>query len=283
VESTADAGAELVLLGAHALSRHPSQRAAVLLDGRSEDLWPRIARGAAPMDRSWRDTWVAVQHAVEASFAEQLGGAAWNEPAVVRAIAQIDQPIVIVASSSMPLRDLEWYGGTRPVAHPTHANRGANGIDGVVSTAVGVSLGEDRPVVAVVGDLAFLHDVSALVEGLGDESRASSLTVVVLDNGGGGIFSFLPQRNAVHGETFRRLFVTARSPRPAEVAGGFGIPAAVVGSLDELRRAMPARLARNGIEVVVCELPDHDANVATHDRVVASALEAARSVVLPAR
>ena len=94
----------------------------------------------------------------------------------------------------MPIRDLEWFATAEAVPPRVLANRGVNGIDGVVSTALGVAASEvrrdrgGRHTMALLGDLAFLHDVSGLVN-LPDVP----CTFVVVDNGGGGIFSFLPQ------------------------------------------------------------------------------------------
>ena len=111
-----------------------------------------------------------------------------DDPAVARTVlGSLPADADLVVASSMPIRDVEWFGGTTDAR--VLANRGANGIDGVVSTAIGVALG-GRPTVALVGDLAFLHDTNAL---LGAAERDVSLTVVVVDNDGGAIFSFLPQ------------------------------------------------------------------------------------------
>ena len=86
----------------------------------------------------------------------------------------------LVVSSSMPIRDVEWFGAPRQGVR-VFANRGANGIDGVVSTAVGVALASAAPTVLLIGDVALLHDSSALVSAQGCEV---DLTVVVADNRG---------------------------------------------------------------------------------------------------
>ncbi len=278
IDDAAAAGAELVLLGGDGLHRHPSQLAALVVPGPADHLWPRLRPGGVPDDPSWLGRWSALQGAIDSTFAQALDDPAWNEPAVVRTIAQLDAASTIVASSSMPIRDLEWFGGTRPRPPVIHANRGANGIDGVVSTAMGVALGSPGPVVAIVGDLAFLHDVSSLVEGLG-EGDQGSLTIVVLDNGGGGIFSFLPQRSSVPAEAFARLFTTQRSPRPEAVAAGFGLRSHVVADAGSLRTRLAESVGSAGISVIVCQLPDHDSNVEVHARLVADAVAAARAAV----
>ena len=275
IDDAAAAGAELVLLGEDALRRHPSQLAASVVPGPPDRWWSGLAVDGAPVDPSWLGRWTSLQHAIDSAFGEELADPAWNEPAVVRGVAQLDAVPTIVISSSMPVRDLEWFGGTREHPPTVHANRGANGIDGVVSTAIGVSLGSPGPVVAIVGDLAFLHDVSSLVEGLG-ESGEGSLTILVLDNGGGGIFSFLPQRAAVPAEAFAQLFATKRVPRPEAVAAGFGLRSRLVEDAESLWTTLDETISSSGITVVVCRLPDHDANVALHAQLVAAGLARAK-------
>ena len=130
----------------------------------------------------------------------------------------------IVVSASMPIRDLEWFAAAEAVPPRVLANRGANGIDGVVSTALGVAASEsDRDgaiaPIALLGDLAFLHDVSGLVN-----LPAIPCTFVVVDNGGGGIFSFLPQATSIEAGVFERLFGTPPTSDIGAVARGFGLP-----------------------------------------------------------
>ena len=164
----------------------------------------------------------------------------------------------------MPVRDLEWFGGPRAIAH---ANRGANGIDGVVSTALGRALA-GTPTVALVGDIAFVHDSNALV---GLRSRAADLRIVVVDNDGGGIFSFLPQATALPADQFETLLGTPHGTDIEALAGAHGIPASTITDAAELAE----KLAEPGPWLV--RVPTNRAdNVVVHDRLnaaVAAALD----------
>ena len=130
------------------------------------------------------------------------------------------------------------------------ANRGANGIDGVVSTAVGVALAarwRGGPTVALVGDVAFLHDTNAL---LGLTARGVDLTIVVIDNDGGGIFSFLPQSTSLDAERFEQLFGTPHGVDPLAVAATHGIDGTVASTPSELIAAIDDALGRGGVHLV---------------------------------
>ena len=139
-----------------------------------------------------------------------------------------------MSSSSMPVRDVEWYAAPRDgVRHL--ANRGANGIDGVVSTAVGVALASAAPTFLLIGDIALLHDGNGLLT-LG--RRAADLTIVVADNDGGGIFSFLPQATEVEADRFEQLFGTPHGVDPVALATAHGLPAAELTELAGLSDAL---------------------------------------------
>jgi 2-succinyl-5-enolpyruvyl-6-hydroxy-3-cyclohexene-1-carboxylate synthase len=150
------------------------------------------------------------------------------------------------------VRDLEWFGGPAAAAH---ANRGANGIDGVVSTALGIALAGPTTV-ALVGDIAFLHDAGALTA---LRHRGADLRIVVIDNDGGGIFSFLPQASALPAERFEQLFGTPHGSDLVAVARAHGVDAATVATAAELT----SRLGQAGPSVTRVAT-DRAANVALH-------------------
>lgn len=214
--------------------------------------------GARPGE--WLAGWQRAEQAAQAAIDKVLAGETEpTEPAVARTVyAALPAASTLVVSASMPLRDLEWFAAPRPAPPRVLANRGANGIDGVVSTALGVAAAGAGPVAALAGDLAFLHDLSALVWGDGGPPAA---TVVVVDNGGGGIFSFLPQAGALPPADFERLFGTPQRLDPAQIARAAGCEVAEPGSTAELAEllAEPAAVLR-----VVVVRTDRARNVAVH-------------------
>jgi len=220
---------------------------------------------AAPPE--WLRAWRSADDAVQAVLDFELTGDL-DDPTVARTVLDaLPNGSDLVVASSMPVRDVEWFGG--PTEARVLANRGANGIDGVVSTAVGVALA-GRPTVALVGDLAFLHDTNAL---LGAAARDLSLTVVVVDNDGGAIFSFLPQAAAMEAHEFERLFGTPHGLDLVAVAAAHGVDAGAVDSIADLAAAVAGPAP--GIRVRVVRT-DRQANVARHQQLydrVAEVLE----------
>lgn len=216
----------------------------------------------------WEQAESRALSAIAATFALTTGP---TEPALAHRLgAGVAGGSSVVVSSSMPVRDLESFATPRIDAPRVMANRGANGIDGVVSTALGVALAAG-PTTVLVGDLAFLHDVSALV---GPAMERPPLTIVVADNGGGGIFSFLPQAAQIGADRFEQLFGTPQSADPVAVARGFGWDVVEIDG-DGWMGALDAALAPpHGGRVVVVRLPDRTANVAAHDQVNAAVIEA---------
>jgi 2-succinyl-5-enolpyruvyl-6-hydroxy-3-cyclohexene-1-carboxylate synthase len=200
---------------------------------------------------------------------------ATSEPAVARAVVRaLPEGAHLVVSSSMPIRDVERYARARPgrprQAVTVHANRGANGIDGVVSTAFGVAVATGAPAALLIGDLAFLHDSNGL---LGAAGRGVDLVCVVVDNDGGGIFSFLPQARALAADRFEALFGTPHGLDLVGIASAYGVRARRLAPGDEVAGAVAAAASEGGVQVLVVGT-DREANVEVHRRLDAAAATA---------
>jgi 2-succinyl-5-enolpyruvyl-6-hydroxy-3-cyclohexene-1-carboxylate synthase len=206
---------------------------------------PTVSRQFEP-DLRWRSLWSA--------YAEETGKLveslpSWSEGSVARNVARLlpDQTTFYV-SSSRPVRDIEGFAAPRGNIE-TFANRGLAGIDGNVSTALGIA-SQRSSTVAVLGDLSFLHDVSGLI-GAGD----INLRILVVNNDGGGIFSTLPQHNA---RGFEKIFGTPHGLDPALIAASMGIPSKTVTSIDQLE--IELREPVIGLSVVVAQMPSRESN-----------------------
>jgi 2-succinyl-5-enolpyruvyl-6-hydroxy-3-cyclohexene-1-carboxylate synthase len=176
----------------------------------------------------------------------------------------------LVASSSMPVRDVDAFLRTGPSPLRVLANRGANGIDGVVSTAWGVTAADDAPTALLIGDLALLHDVGGLVAAAQDPTP---LLVVVVDDAGGGIFSFLPIAALGDAVDYDRLFRTPQAVGIAEVAGLAGVRYRAVADVAGLVAAVTEGCRGPGVTVAHVRI-DADENLAQH-RAVTAAVAAA--------
>ncbi len=232
------------------------------------------ATGTGPTAAGWSASWSRAEGRAQEVIRSLCGagpagvGGGLTEPALAhRVFAGLPGQGTLVVSSSMPVRDVEAFATPRLRPPRVVANRGANGIDGVVSTAVGVALASAGPTVALVGDLAFLHDASALVRG----GPGVPLVVVVADNGGGGIFSFLEAATVLDRASFESYFATPQDSDVAAVAGGFGW---TVDDLEEgattFEAVLGARLEAGQASVIRVRVPGREENVAVHARINAA-------------
>jgi 2-succinyl-5-enolpyruvyl-6-hydroxy-3-cyclohexene-1-carboxylate synthase len=176
----------------------------------------------------------------------------------------------------MPVRDLDAWLPAGPRAIRALSNRGANGIDGVVSTALGSAAAGIEPVVLVVGDVSFLHDLNALVAA---RLHDLSATIVLIDNDGGGIFSFLPQAStSAPGvglpDHYEELFGTPHGIDVGPIVEALGGQYRRVGPAD-LGDAIADSIVRPGVQVLSLRT-DRARNVELHREAaaaVATALE----------
>ncbi len=177
---------------------------------------------------------------------------------------------LLVAGSSSAIRDLDLADPWEAEPPLVLANRGASGIDGTVSTAIGAALARGGPAYALMGDLTFLHDSTGLV--IGPDEPRPDLTVVVVNDDGGGLFNQLEQGAPEHAAEFERVFGTPHGADLAALCAATGTPHGLVDSLDDLagRLGPPA-----GIRVVEVRT-DRSRTRDLHDRVRAAVGQALR-------
>lgn len=218
----------------------------------------------------WLGRWRALDQVAGATLARHLAALAdASEPgAVLEALAALPPGAAFVVGNSMPVRDLDTFARSTPRGARLFANRGASGIDGVVSTACGVAAVHDGPTVAVLGDLSFLHDSNGLIA---VKRFGLAPVFVVVDNDGGGIFSFLAQ--AEHGEAFEELFATPHGLDLSDLARLYGLQYVPAVRKGDVRTAV-ARALEVGSAAMVHVRTERAANVALH-RALAAAVAAA--------
>lgn len=220
------------------------------------------ARGAAAWREEWRRAEAAARRALDGELDAQREP---TEPRTARDVAAaVPRGGTLVAASSMPVRDLERYAAPREDLRVL-GNRGASGIDGLVSTALGAALAGPGPVVALAGDLSLLHDANGFL--LAPDAARLDATFVVVDNDGGGIFHFLPQAGFPEG--FERVFGTPHGREVADLARLHGLGYRRVERADELAGAVSEALAAGGIRLVHVRTDRH-ANVGWQRRLTAA-------------
>jgi 2-succinyl-5-enolpyruvyl-6-hydroxy-3-cyclohexene-1-carboxylate synthase len=224
--------------------REPTRRATTMVRGEPvatvralTDRLSRLRPGAAavagsPFATSWLEADRAVRETVDGHL-ESLDSL--SEPGIWRALGRaLRDGDSVFAASSMPVRDLEAF--LRPGPEGVHfaSNRGANGIDGLVSTAAGLATGSGARTWAVLGDLALFHDIG----GLAAVAHAPELRLLVIDNSGGGIFHFLPQAESMPEAEFEALLGTPAGRDPADAARLFDLKVSVPETPTELDEAL---------------------------------------------
>jgi 2-succinyl-5-enolpyruvyl-6-hydroxy-3-cyclohexene-1-carboxylate synthase len=191
--------------------------------------WARSIAGP-PRDSAWLAAWRGADDAAAEAIAGELGDAI-SEPAVARALAALPSEVTVFTASSMPVRDVESFWPARDAPPRVLSHRGANGIDGTLSAAFGAAAAGGR-VVVHLGDVALAHDLGALLSA----SRLKlALTVVLVDNGGGGIFDFLPV--ATQTDAFEEHVATPTGLDAERVAALFGLRYERAESPDAIREA----------------------------------------------
>jgi 2-succinyl-5-enolpyruvyl-6-hydroxy-3-cyclohexene-1-carboxylate synthase len=209
-------------------------------------------------NRDWLDAWHTADRRAAKAIASTL--TELSEPRVAAELGStLPDDATLVVASSMPVRDVETFFPARETAFRTLSNRGANGIDGTVSTALGVAAASRGPVVLLIGDVALAHDVGGLLA-----AARFKLTIVLLDNDGGGIFHFLPA--AGQGDAFIEHIATPHGLDFSHAAALYGCGYERAADVESFRGALARALAADRTTIVRVRT-DREQNVELHRRV----------------
>jgi 2-succinyl-5-enolpyruvyl-6-hydroxy-3-cyclohexene-1-carboxylate synthase len=209
-----------------------------------------------PIDRSaWRDQWVTAGKRATAAMAAAMVSTPLHEGHVVRALAgRLPEPGQVFIGSSMPIRAAESFWPQAKSQQRFFANRGASGIDGLVSSGLGLAAGRPEvPTVLFLGDLSLYHDMNGL---WAMRRHGVKATLVVCDNDGGGVFNFLPQ--AEHQDVFEELFATPLSLDISQIARLYGLVYSPVTDRSGLEPAIADALAAPTPTMVVVRFKRED-------------------------
>jgi 2-succinyl-5-enolpyruvyl-6-hydroxy-3-cyclohexene-1-carboxylate synthase len=231
------------------------------------------AAADAEAEPGWLEGWRGADAAAAEAMAATVPDDEITEPGVAVVLADLPADATVFTASSMPVRDVETFWPGRDDPPRALAHRGANGIDGTVAAAFGAAAAGDGPVVLHIGDVALAHDLGAL---LCAPRLGLALTIVLVDNGGGGIFDFLPV--ATQTDAFEEHVATPTGLDFARAADLFGLGYDAPATLPDLRATLERALGGPGTTLLHVRT-DRAENVALHRRVwpaVAEAVRAAR-------
>lgn len=267
----AASGADQILIDPCGGWNEPSRRAAALLRADPTELAAGWAARLEKEERAAPELWLEAERAAQAALKAELEDAGpISEPALHMALGRAHRGgDLVYTASSMPIRDQEAFLAPAETDALFLCNRGANGIDGLISSGIGAAHASGRPTTIVTGDLGLLHDIGGLAA---LREVSTPVRIVVIDNDGGGIFHFLPQEGAMGGEEFEALLGTPRGVDVAKAAALFDLPHRRLETLGELPGALAA--GSGLIEVRT----DRQSNVALHRRLTERVHEAVGSL-----
>ena len=255
-------GARHIVIGAG--WEDPTLLAAQMIDADPVRTCEALLEQTVPAtSRDWLERWRAVDDVSRTAITAEM--ATFAEPFEGRVFADLAEILpsdtILWASSSMPVRDLDTFFPASERAIRFLSNRGANGIDGVISSALGASTVSNGPTVLAIGDIAFYHDMNGLLAAKLHELNA---TIVLLNNDGGGIFSFLPQ--AAQPEHFEALFGTPHGLDFRQAAMLYDARYRLADDTVTLRDAVALALFEPGLKIIELRTT-RERNVELHARI----------------
>jgi 2-succinyl-5-enolpyruvyl-6-hydroxy-3-cyclohexene-1-carboxylate synthase len=224
-----------------------------------------------PADPDWLAGWRAADERAAEAILGVLDTADLSEPAIaVELGVLVPETATLFVASSMPVREIETFWPVREDPPRVLCNRGANGIDGIVSSAFGAAAATDGPVVLLIGDVALAHDIGGL---LAAKRLSLKLTIVLVDNDGGGIFDFLGVSRAAmarEADIYTRHIATPTGLDFAKAAALYGLAHERVETIPAFRAALERALLPQAGSAIVQVQTDRAANVELHRRVWAA-------------
>ncbi len=214
-----------------------------------------------PVATSWTRVWTGLEAAAWAAIDMEPPRHDHEGEYAAALVRTLPPGATLFVSSSMPVRDVDAYARPAPSGLQVLGNRGASGIDGIISTVLGCAAGGAGPVAALVGDIALYHDMNGL---LAARDQELNVVFVVVDNDGGGIFHMLPIRDFE--PVFTPYFATPHGLDFRHAARMYGLPFTDVTAPEELEDAVAAAVARPGTEMIRVRT-DREANRLRHEEV----------------
>jgi 2-succinyl-5-enolpyruvyl-6-hydroxy-3-cyclohexene-1-carboxylate synthase len=257
-------GAHIIQFSDEGALFDPAHRAAHVVEGSAVAACEALSQGQPRGLGRWAQGFLHAErlarNVLEEAFSEP---SALSDPRIAReVVAALPPGANLFISSSMPIRDVDAFAPGSATPLRVLSNRGANGIDGIISSALGVAAVSERPTVLLIGDVAFLHDVGGLLTA---SRHKLSLTVVVVNNDGGGIFSFLPIAKTT--EHFEPLFGTPHGVDFSHAAALYGASLHRPDSPQALRASVKAGI-EGGLHLVEVRTDRND-NVEQHRQLFA--------------
>jgi 2-succinyl-5-enolpyruvyl-6-hydroxy-3-cyclohexene-1-carboxylate synthase len=211
----------------------------------------------------WKDADKCIESELGSFFSEH---SEITEPGIIRSIGKhsSNHGIALFLANSMPIRDADKFFPPSSFPGPVFGNRGVSGIDGNIATAVGIAQGMQRPLIALLGDLAFLHDMNSLAL---LRSAEHPVCLIIVNNGGGGLFSFLPVYEKK--ETFERFFAGSHAFTFSDAASLFRIPYAQPQSVYDIDTLL-TDFSQNRQSILIEVFTDRTENLKLHQMIAAS-------------
>jgi 2-succinyl-5-enolpyruvyl-6-hydroxy-3-cyclohexene-1-carboxylate synthase len=220
-------------------------------------------------DRSWLQAWTTADQAARQALSSILDGETeLCESGLARALfATLPSPSNLFCSTSMPVRDIDWWSEPRDGVR-VYANRGVSGLEGVTSTALGIAAASDpdEKNVLLIGDLGALYDLNGLWASRGSSAELQ-LTIVLVDNNGGGIFRNFPIFQELGEELYQRVVTTPQDVDIQRVVRALDVDVVEVDTIATLKTALIKSLDAGGVRMIYCRT-DAEKNLAMIKKII---------------